>query len=123
MSLSSLAGAVAWAAEMECALDEHVSFNTVHSNLLCMYLRNQQLAVAVSSETPSRYTITDEPRSSITFNLHHSAAQLAVSIHYLFYPLELAAVVLCKMLVIHRMSDFLRKVANEVHYHFLSLSL
>ncbi len=92
-----------------------------HCDALCMYLRNQQLAVAVESSTPSRFTVTNEPQHSIAFNSHHSTAQLCVAIFYMFYPVELICVMLSKMLVIDRISHFLRKVSGCTFVKTLSL--
>jgi hypothetical protein len=86
-----------------------------------MYLRNQQLAVAVESSTPSRFTISNEPQHSIAFNTYHSAAQFFVAIFYLFYPLELICVMLSKMLIIDRISHFLRKVCTNAFVYIPSL--
>ena len=91
----------------------HCKHASAHCNTLCMYLRNQQLAVAVASDTPSPFSITNQPQRDIAFNTFHSKAQLFVGIFYIVYPLELICVMISKMLVIDRISLFLKKVCNE----------
>jgi hypothetical protein len=99
-----------------------------------MYLRNQQLAVAVGSDTPSRFKIVEEPQRDVAFNTYHSNAQLFVGVFYvllpppdaravhafllvvylqLLYPVELICVMVSKMLVIDRISKFLKKVCKD----------
>ena len=78
-------------------------------DILRMYLRFQQLAVAVSVKPADQI---DPLQKEIAFNTLHSSAQLHQAIFYLFYPLQVFCVVLSKLFVIDRITSFLRKASS-----------